>query len=112
MPHAMFLILGGGMTADAAVEGIRQAEPNGLIGLISAEPHPPYHPSGSILWSGPCAVALRMSSIAGTAGATAGPWRWEVVPWRSRWNSPALPKRQGFTSRWQVSVPNLARGLP
>jgi NADPH-dependent 2,4-dienoyl-CoA reductase/sulfur reductase-like enzyme len=42
MPQTKYLIVGGGMTADAAVEGIRQVDPNGSIGLISAEPHRPY----------------------------------------------------------------------
>jgi 3-phenylpropionate/trans-cinnamate dioxygenase ferredoxin reductase component len=42
MPQTKYLIVGGGMTADAAVEGIRQIDPNGSIGLISAEPHRPY----------------------------------------------------------------------
>ncbi len=35
MPEYRYLIIGGGMTADAAVEGIRQADPNGTIGVIS-----------------------------------------------------------------------------
>ena len=42
------------MTADAAVEGIRQVDPNGSIGLISAEPHRPYDrpPLSKGLWKG------------------------------------------------------------
>jgi NADPH-dependent 2,4-dienoyl-CoA reductase/sulfur reductase-like enzyme len=48
------LIIGGGMTADAAVAGIRQVDPNGTIGLISAEGHPPYNrpPLSKGLWKG------------------------------------------------------------
>ena len=42
MQHYQYLIIGGGMTAAAAVGGIREADPNGSIGLISAEPNPPY----------------------------------------------------------------------
>ena len=42
MPYYKYLIIGGGMTADAAVAGIRQVDPDGSIGLIGAEHHPPY----------------------------------------------------------------------
>jgi NADPH-dependent 2,4-dienoyl-CoA reductase/sulfur reductase-like enzyme len=42
MPDYKYLIVGGGMTADAAVQGIRQNDPNGTIGLISAEADRPY----------------------------------------------------------------------
>ncbi|MGH7531372.1 MAG: NAD(P)/FAD-dependent oxidoreductase [Gemmatimonadales bacterium] len=37
-----YLIIGGGMTGDAAVRGIREVDRSGSVGLISAEPHPPY----------------------------------------------------------------------
>ena len=42
MPDYKYLIVGGGMTADAAVEGIREIDKNGSIGVISAESDPPY----------------------------------------------------------------------
>ncbi len=42
MPAYQYLIVGGGMAADAAVEGIRQFDSEGSIGLIGDEPHPPY----------------------------------------------------------------------
>ena len=38
-----YLVIGGGMAADAAVHGIRDVDPIGSIGLISAERHPPYN---------------------------------------------------------------------
>jgi 3-phenylpropionate/trans-cinnamate dioxygenase ferredoxin reductase subunit len=49
-----YLVVGGGMTADAAVRGIRDRDPDGAIGLLSAEPHPPYArpPLSKGLWSG------------------------------------------------------------
>ncbi len=49
-----YVIIGGGMTAAAAVEGIRQADPDGSIGLIGAETHPPYKrpPLSKGLWKG------------------------------------------------------------
>jgi 3-phenylpropionate/trans-cinnamate dioxygenase ferredoxin reductase subunit len=54
MPEYRYLILGGGMTADAAVRGIRELDPEGTLGLISAEPHPPYNrpPLSKALWQG------------------------------------------------------------
>ena len=54
MPQYKYLIVGGGMTADAAIGGIRQADPSGSIGLIGAEPHPPYNrpPLSKALWKG------------------------------------------------------------
>src|SRR3712207_1054102 len=42
MPHFPYLILGGGMTAAAALQGIREVDPDSPIGLISAEAAPPY----------------------------------------------------------------------
>ena len=54
MPDSTYLIIGGGMTADAAVHGIREVDPSGSIGLISAERHPPYDrpPLSKKLWKG------------------------------------------------------------
>jgi NADPH-dependent 2,4-dienoyl-CoA reductase/sulfur reductase-like enzyme len=43
MAEFKYLIIGGGMTADAAVRGIRQIDPDGTIGLIGSEPYPPYN---------------------------------------------------------------------
>jgi NADPH-dependent 2,4-dienoyl-CoA reductase/sulfur reductase-like enzyme len=42
MPKFKYLIIGGGMTADAAVQGIREIDSAGSIGLISMETDPPY----------------------------------------------------------------------
>jgi len=49
-----YLIVGGGMAADAAVRGIREVDADGTIGLISAEPDPPYKrpPLSKKLWRG------------------------------------------------------------
>ncbi|MGN6562196.1 MAG: NAD(P)/FAD-dependent oxidoreductase [Thermomicrobiales bacterium] len=54
MPHYPYLIVGGGMTAAAAVEGIRQRDQHGAIGLIGTEPDPPYNrpPLSKALWKG------------------------------------------------------------
>jgi hypothetical protein len=42
MPSYTYLILGGGMTAAAAIGGIREADSSGSIGLIGNESHPPF----------------------------------------------------------------------
>jgi NADPH-dependent 2,4-dienoyl-CoA reductase/sulfur reductase-like enzyme len=54
MTHYKYLIIGGGMTAAAAVSGLRQIDSNGSIGLISAESYPPYDrpPLSKKLWQG------------------------------------------------------------
>ena len=43
MPDYKYLIVGGGMTGDAAVHGIRAVDRVGSIGLIGAESHRPYN---------------------------------------------------------------------
>ena len=48
------LIVGGGMTADAACKGIRDLDPDGKIVLVGDDPHPPYArpPLSKALWKG------------------------------------------------------------
>jgi 3-phenylpropionate/trans-cinnamate dioxygenase ferredoxin reductase component len=52
--QSKYLIIGGGMTADAAIEGIRQVDPSGSIALIGSESHQPYNrpPLTKALWKG------------------------------------------------------------
>ena len=54
MNNYKYLIIGGGMTADAAVSGIREIDSEGSIGLVSTEPDPPYDrpPLSKALWKG------------------------------------------------------------
>jgi NADPH-dependent 2,4-dienoyl-CoA reductase/sulfur reductase-like enzyme len=49
-----YVIVGGGMTADAAARAIRESDPGGSIGLMSDEAHPPYNrpPLTKGLWKG------------------------------------------------------------
>ena len=49
-----YLIIGGGMTAAAAADGIREVDATGSIGLIGAEPDAPYDrpPLSKALWKG------------------------------------------------------------
>lgn len=53
MTHYNYLIVGGGMTADSAVQGIREVDARGTIGLIGAEPEVPYDrpPLTKSLWT-------------------------------------------------------------
>lgn len=41
MPSYDYLIIGGGMTADAALHGTREADSEGSVGVVGAEPHRP-----------------------------------------------------------------------
>ncbi len=54
MSDYRYLIVGGGLTADAACKGIRSMDAEGSIGLIGDEPDPPYlrPPLSKGLWLG------------------------------------------------------------
>lgn len=54
MARYRYLVVGGGMTADAACRGIRDRDSEGTIGLFAAEGHPPYSrpPLSKGLWTG------------------------------------------------------------
>jgi NADPH-dependent 2,4-dienoyl-CoA reductase/sulfur reductase-like enzyme len=68
MSHYPYLIIGGGMSADAAVRGIRELDPDAAIGLIGAEIDAPYArpPLSKALWKGePFDSVWRKTSEAG-----------------------------------------------
>jgi NADPH-dependent 2,4-dienoyl-CoA reductase/sulfur reductase-like enzyme len=54
MASYKYLIIGAGMTADAAVRGIRELDADGAIGLIGSDHNPPYNrpPLTKGLWKG------------------------------------------------------------
>ena len=54
MPDFKYLILGGGMTADAAAKGIRELDADGDVGVLSEEPDAPYRrpPLSKGQWKG------------------------------------------------------------
>ncbi len=54
MAHANYLIVGGGMAADAAVRGIRELDEEGSVVVLTEEGHPPYDrpPLSKGLWTG------------------------------------------------------------
>ena len=62
-----YLIVGGGMAADAAAHGIRERDADGSIGLVGEELHPPYNrpPLSKGLWKGGAAESIQRN----TAGA-------------------------------------------
>src|SRR5260370_3450606 len=47
-------MVGGGMTAEAAAHAVRELDPTGSIGMIGAEPYPPYNrpPLSKAVWKG------------------------------------------------------------
>jgi 3-phenylpropionate/trans-cinnamate dioxygenase ferredoxin reductase component len=49
-----YLVVGGGLTADAACKGIRERDADGAIGVVTDEPYPPYArpPLTKALWKG------------------------------------------------------------
>jgi NADPH-dependent 2,4-dienoyl-CoA reductase/sulfur reductase-like enzyme len=54
MRTTKYLIVGGGLTADAACKGIRDVDADGAITVVAEEPHPPYArpPLSKALWKG------------------------------------------------------------
>ena len=54
MQTTRYLIVGGGLTADAACAGIRDLDSDGPIMVVGDEPHPPYlrPPLSKALWKG------------------------------------------------------------
>jgi 3-phenylpropionate/trans-cinnamate dioxygenase ferredoxin reductase subunit len=54
MTNYQYLIIGGGMTAAAAADGIREVDSTGNMGIVSAEPDAPYNrpPLSKALWKG------------------------------------------------------------
>ena len=54
METCRYLIVGGGLTADAACRGILEHDPEGTVMLIAGEYHPPYArpPLSKALWKG------------------------------------------------------------
>jgi 3-phenylpropionate/trans-cinnamate dioxygenase ferredoxin reductase subunit len=54
MHTSKYLIIGGGLTADAACKGIRGVDADGAITIVADEPHPPYArpPLSKGLWKG------------------------------------------------------------
>lgn len=47
-----YLIIGGGMVADAAAKGIRERDADGTIGILGEESTPPFppRPAGTLAW--------------------------------------------------------------
>ncbi|MBS0571199.1 MAG: FAD-dependent oxidoreductase [Proteobacteria bacterium] len=65
-----YLIVGGGMTADAAAKAIREADAKARIGIVGDETHPPYErpPLSKALWKDKAVDAIDLGT--GKSGAT------------------------------------------
>lgn len=74
MRACKYLIVGGGMTADAAVLGIREVDPDGPIVLVSAESDPPYNrpPLSKTLWKGDALDSIWRKGGSGVASLHLG----------------------------------------
>jgi len=61
-----YLVVGGGMTGDAAVKAIRRADPEGQVTLVSQEPQAPYKrpPLSKGLWKGESADRVGLGTDA------------------------------------------------
>ena len=125
-----YLIVGGGMTADAAARGIRERDTKGSIGIIGADPHPPYNrpPLTKGLWKADAPdsiwrkteeaeVDLHLGRRVRTIDAagrrvtrrsrrrptsTAGSCS---PPGASRAGSPALPRGSSTSGPWTTTAP-------
>src|SRR5437667_87610 len=69
-----YLIVGGGMTADAAAQGIREGAANGTIGLVGPGRNPPYNrpPLSKALWKGDPEESIWRKTAATGAQLTLG----------------------------------------
>ena len=69
-----YVIIGGGMTGAAAVDGIREIDAKGSIGIFSAEADPPYNrpPLSKGLWKGDALESVWRKAKGKTAGAASG----------------------------------------
>jgi len=68
MKNYQYVIVGGGMTADAAVHGIRERDKTGTIAVLCSEKHPPYDrpPLSKKLWTGkPLDIIWRKTADSG-----------------------------------------------
>ena len=65
MKHYHYLLVGGGMSAAAALEGIREVDAAGSIGLLSTDTHSPYDrpPLSKKLWKEATPLAQIMREV-------------------------------------------------
>ena len=69
MKDYKYIIVGGGMTADSALEGIREVDELGTIAIFSEEKDPPYNrpPLSKSLWKGDSIESVWRSTAKGKA---------------------------------------------
>src|SRR2546429_8370653 len=67
MAAKRYVIVGAGMTAHAAAQGIRELDQQGTITMLGGEPHPPYArpPLSKALWKGQAEDSVWLAPVAG-----------------------------------------------
>ncbi len=67
MASTRYLIIGGGMTGNAAAAGIREVDADGALAMIGDDPHPPYArpPLSKGLWAGKPRESVFLPEVAG-----------------------------------------------
>jgi NADPH-dependent 2,4-dienoyl-CoA reductase/sulfur reductase-like enzyme len=86
MTAYQYLIIGGGMTAAAAVDGIREVDSTGSIGLIGEELDAPYDrpPLSKALWKGKPEDSIWRKSVNKEAALHLGRFVKEIAPDQKR----------------------------
>jgi NADPH-dependent 2,4-dienoyl-CoA reductase/sulfur reductase-like enzyme len=76
MARYNYLIIGGGMTADSAVRGIREIDKQGTIGIVGSEPDGPYDrpPLSKGLWKGKPLEKIRRNTASFGVDLHLGRW--------------------------------------
>ena len=66
MAAKRYVIVGAGMTAHAAAQGIRELDQQGTITMLGGEPHPPYArpPLSKALWKGQAEDSVWLAPVA------------------------------------------------
>jgi 3-phenylpropionate/trans-cinnamate dioxygenase ferredoxin reductase component len=72
MPDFKYVVIGGGMTGHAALQGIRSADPSGSILLLGEEPVEPYArpPLTKGLWKGQAEAEIWLPPVPGVSSRT------------------------------------------
>jgi 3-phenylpropionate/trans-cinnamate dioxygenase ferredoxin reductase subunit len=86
MTNYQYLIIGGGMTGAACIEGVREIDAAGSIGIISAETDRPYNrpPLSKGLWKGDSLESIWRKTEGGHVNFHLGTVVKEIIPKQKR----------------------------
>ncbi len=92
-----YVIVGGGMAADAAARGIREVDPSGSIAILGEEADQPYErpPLSKDLWRDPAAH----EPFLGTAGATDAQLRKRIEAFQEQLGASVLERDAALRDR-------------